>query len=112
MNTEEKQNKALEQILRRLPSKSASPALRHKVMMSFERFHSKQTKELFNLPLLFGYQLNARALAMASALVITLIGGVSGYAGAEYMSRNSGVIELFSQAFSTDILWTDPEAEA
>ncbi len=112
MNTEEKQNKALTQILRRLPSKSASPALRHKVMMSFERFHSKQTKGLFSLPLLFGHQLNARALAMVSALVITLIGGVSGYAGAEYMSQNSGVIELFSQAFPTDILWTGPEAEA
>jgi len=112
MNKENREDVALEKLLRKLPLQKENPNLRDRVMLSFMPF-SKEHKFGFLelLELLFGHQLPIRVFALASAAMLMVVGVAGGYAGGELTLQDIGVADLFSQAFSQEIFLFDPEME-
>ncbi|MBL1430508.1 MAG: hypothetical protein COA60_003155 [Robiginitomaculum sp.] len=101
MENGNKQNSVLNKLLSQLPAQQANDILAAKVLHSFNPYSRDQQASLPAMfELLFGQRQHKYAMAMVSVLAIVILGGVSGYAGAEVYQNQQDVTDLISGAFS------------
>ncbi|MBL4616804.1 MAG: hypothetical protein JKY46_03835 [Robiginitomaculum sp.] len=112
MKAENKQDRALNELLSKLPAHQASEPLAGKVLRSFNPYSRNQQASLPAMfELLFGKNQHKYAIAMASVFAILMIGGVSGYAGAEIYQNQQDAVDVISGAFSNNSFIFEIEAE-
>jgi len=107
-----KQNSALNKLLSELPAQQANDILTTKILRSFNQYSRNQQASLPAMfELLFGHRQHKYAMAMVSVLAIVILGGVSGYAGAEIYQNQQDVTDLISGAFPNSSFIFEIEAE-